>query len=134
MRTTKPGKSERSPETVKAELEAVQAKIYHSRAERKELANRLIDARAFRSEDVEQVLAAYIGACKARLWSIPNSMPRLLVGHSTVEAITDALSEAIEEAAAELREYDPDALKSRSIDYATIEPEEAEPVEPDAEQ
>jgi hypothetical protein len=117
-------KSDRTPETVKFELEAVQAQIYHSRAARKELANRLIDARALRSEDVERVLWQYIGTCKARLWSIPNSLPRLLMGHTTVEAIQAVLSEAVEEAAAELRPFDAEALKSRSIDYATVEPEE----------
>jgi len=61
---------------------------------------------------------------KTRLWAIPNTMPTLLVGHSTVEAIAAALSEAAEEAAAELRPFDAEALKSKSIAYATMEPEE----------
>ena|SRR3981189_522443 len=113
-------KSDRTPETVKFELEAVQAQIYHSRAARKELANQLIDVRAFRREDVERVLGQWTGTAKARLWAIPNSMPRLLVGHTTVEAITTALSEAVE-AAVELRPFDAEAFKSRSIDYATVE-------------
>ena len=117
-------KSDQTPETVKFELEAVQAKIYHSRAARKELANRLIDARAFRSEDVQRVLGQWIGTCKSRLWSIPNALPRLLVGHTTVEAITAVLSEAVEEAAVELRPFDAEAFKSKLIDYATIEPDE----------
>jgi len=119
-------KSDRTPETVKFELEAVHAEIYHSRAERKELANGLIDARSFRREDVERVMSTYIGTCKARLWSIPNALPRLLVGHTTVEAITATLSEAVEEAAAELRPFEAEALKSKLIDYATVEPEEQE--------
>jgi hypothetical protein len=59
-------------ETAKAALEAIQAKIYHSRAARKELANQLIDLRAFRREDVERVLGQWIGTAKARLWAIPN--------------------------------------------------------------
>jgi hypothetical protein len=41
-------------------------------------------------------------AQRAHLWAIPNALPRLLVGHTTVEAITAALSEAVEEAAAVL--------------------------------
>ena len=120
--TNKTGKAA-DPETVKAELEAVQAKIYHSRAERKELANRLIDARAFRSEDVERVISQYIGTCRSRLWAIPNALPRLLLGLATVEAITAELRAAVEEAGAELLPFDADAFRSRSIDYATIEPD-----------
>jgi len=81
-------------ETAKAALEAIQAKIYHSRAARKELANQLIDLRAFRREDVERVLGQWIGTAKARLWAIPNSLPRLLVGHTTSDAIQAVLSEA----------------------------------------
>jgi hypothetical protein len=38
------------------------------------------------------------------------------------------LSEAVEEEAAELRPFDAEAFKSRSIDYATIEPEESDEV------
>jgi hypothetical protein len=117
-------KSDRTPETVKFELEAVQAQIYHSRAERKELANWLIDARAFRREDVERGLGQWIGSAKARLWAIPNALPRLLVGHTTVEAITAVLSEAVEEAMVELRPFDAEAFKSKLIDYATVEPDE----------
>ena len=37
----------------------------------------------------------WIGSAKARLWTIPNALPRLLVGHTTVEAITAALSEGL---------------------------------------
>src|ERR1700730_10585079 len=92
-------------ETAKAALEPIQAKIYHSRAARKELANQLIDLRAFRREDVERVLGQWIGTAKARLWAIPNSLPRLLVGHTTSDAIQAVLSEAIEEAAEELRPF-----------------------------
>jgi len=117
-------KSDRTPQTVKFELEAMQARIYHSRAERKELANWLIDARAFRREDVERALGQWIGSAKARLWTIPNALPRLLVGHTTVEAITAVLSEEVEQAAAELRSFDAEAFKSELIDYASIEPEE----------
>jgi hypothetical protein len=113
-------------ETAKAALEAIQAKIYHSRAARKELANQLIDLRAFRREDVERVLGQWIGTAKARLWAIPNSLPRLLVGHTTSDAIQAVLSEAIEEAAAELRPFEAEAFKSGSIDYATIEPDESQ--------
>jgi hypothetical protein len=124
----KSSKSDRTPEAVKVELEAIHAKIYHSRAARKELANRLIDARAFQASDVERVFGLWIGTGKARLSAIPNALPRLLVGHTTVEAVTAALSEAVEEAAAELRPYDAEAFKSKSIDYASIEPDpEAEP-------
>ena len=74
------------------------------------------------------MLSQYISSCRSRLWSIPNALPRLLVGHTTVEAIAAALRESVEEAAAELRPFDAEALKSKLIDYATIEPEE-----PDAE-
>ena len=109
-----------SPETLKAEIEAVRAKLHHSRAERKKLANRLIDARAFRGEDVERVMSTYIDRCKSRLWSTPNALPRLLVGRTTAEAVTAALSEAVEEAAVELRPFDAEAFKSRLIGYATM--------------
>jgi hypothetical protein len=118
------GKAGRTPEVVKLELEAMQAQIYHSRAGRKELGNCLIDARAFQTSDVERVLGQWIGSAKARLWAIPNTMPRLLVGHTTAEAIQAALSKAVEEAAAELRPFDAEAFKSRSIDYTTVDPEE----------
>jgi len=70
---------------------------------------------------LERVLGQWIGTAKARLWAIPNSIPRLLVGHTTADAIQVVLSEAVEEAAAELRPFDAEALKSRSIDYATLE-------------
>jgi len=66
----------------------------------------------------------WIGSAKARLWTIPNALPRLLVGHTTVEAITAVLSEEVEQAAAELRSFDAEAFKSELIDYASIEPEE----------
>jgi hypothetical protein len=128
MMKGKTSKSDKTadPETVKADLESVQAKIYNSRAERKELSNRLIDARAFRSEDVERVISQYIGTCRSRLWAIPNALPRLLLGLATVEAITAELRAAVEEAVAELLPFDADAFRSRSIDYATIEPEESD--------
>jgi hypothetical protein len=49
-------------------------------------------------------------------------------GTQPFEAVTAALSEAVEEAAAELRPYDAEAFKSKSIDYASIEPDpDAEP-------
>jgi hypothetical protein len=128
MMKGKTSKSDKTadPETVKADLESIQAKIYNSRAERKELSNRLIDARAFRSEDVERVISQYIGTCRSRLWAIPNALPRLLLGLATVEAITAELRAAVEEAVAELLPFDADAFRSRSIDYATIEPEESD--------
>jgi hypothetical protein len=49
--------------------------------------------------DVERVLGQWIGSAKARLWAIPNALPRLVVGHTTVEAITTGLIEAVEEGA-----------------------------------
>ena len=45
-------------------------------------------------------------------------------GHTNVEAITAALSEAVEEAAAELRPFETEAFKSKLIDDATIEQDE----------
>jgi hypothetical protein len=51
---------------------------------------------------VERVMSTYISNAKVRLLAIPNSLPRLLVGHTTVDAIAAILSEAVEEAAAEL--------------------------------
>jgi hypothetical protein len=45
------------------------------------------------------------------LWAIWNATPRLVLGYTTVEAITAALTEAIEEAAAELRPFDAEAFK-----------------------
>ena len=41
---------------------------------------------------------------------------RTFIGHTTVEAITAALIEAVEEAAAELRPFDAEAFRSRSPD------------------
>jgi hypothetical protein len=69
-----------------------------------------------------------ISNAKVRLLAIPNSLPRLLVGHTTVDAIVAVLSEAVEDAATELRPFDAEVLKSKLIEYASIEPEE-----PDAE-
>ncbi|MGN7360033.1 hypothetical protein ACTHPF_27010 [Paenibacillus sp. SAF-054] len=92
-------------------------KTEHERIKKEKSALELAEMQGelHRSEDVEAVMNDMLGAFRQRIRAIPMRLAPELIGQSELNVIKGRLSAALDEALAELADYDPELFQQEQV-------------------